>query len=93
MPDEIAEDVKRERERCAKLNEMLAEMHERSAARIRKKGEFVTYAFWPPFKKSVVTHPRWEKDARYVEACAHSLRAVANAIRKGADPDTMSRGF
>lgn len=78
-----------EAERCALLNEMLAGMHERSAAKIRKDGSFTVRAVWPLLKKHTVVSQRWEQRARDVEAAAHSLRTVAKCIREGFDPRTL----
>lgn len=76
-------------ERCSMLNDMLAGIHEASAARIRKAGEFTTRSIWPPFKKVTFVMPRAEKDAQIIEAAARSLRASAACMRAGYDPRTV----
>lgn len=82
----IVERVRDERERCALLCEMLASIHEASAARIRKEKTFTTRAIWPPFKLMTFVAPGAERDARVLERAAHGHRVVANCIRRGYDP-------
>lgn len=89
MLEAVAHGVAKERERCARLNEMLADMYCKSADRTRKEGEFTVRALWPLFKKIKVVGYRWERTARDIEAAAHSLRTVALCIRRGYDPDNV----
>ena len=80
-------EVMKERERCARLNEALAEKFEASAARVRVAGSFNTRSLWPPFRKITVIAEKWDRTARDIEAAARSLRTVAHCIREGYDPD------
>lgn len=81
--------VEAERERCAKLCEMLASIHEASACRWRTKGSYSTRALWPLFKKIVRVLPSHEKTARALEASANGPRVIARCIRAGYDPDKV----
>lgn len=83
--------IRRERERCALLCEMLAARHQSNANRLRVAGTYTTRAIWPPLKKLTRVVPKWEQGARDIEACVRSLRVVASCIRKGFDPcDVLS---
>lgn len=75
-----------ETERCALLNERLADIHEASATRTRKEGSYEVRALWPFGAKIVCVKPGWERNARIYEAAAHSLRTVARCVRAGHDP-------
>lgn len=81
IQDEIAEivagAVADERERCAKLCEMLADIMDHSAARIRAKG-----TRWSWFKPA----PGYERCAKDIDAAAAGHRTVAYCIRMGYDP-------
>src|ERR1035437_967467 len=72
-----------ERERCAKLNEMIAEIHEASARRMRELGSSRPL-FWPFGARRI--RPAWERSAQHQDGAARSLRVVANCIRIGYDP-------
>jgi hypothetical protein len=78
--------IDEERERCALNAEQLADIHEASAAKMRKDGSFVVRALWPFGKKVVCVRPAWENNARIIEAAAHGVRVVAAGIRSGYDP-------
>lgn len=73
--------VLEERERCAKLCEMLADRHQLSADRIRKEGTIEPMLWGKPY-----VHFKWERAAQGVEACIHSLRTIADCIHEGYDP-------
>lgn len=80
-----------ERERCALLNEALADIHQKSADKFRVLGRYTTRAIWPLFKKVTCVLPGHERAARDIENVVRSLRTVAECIRKGYDPRDKQR--
>jgi hypothetical protein len=80
LDSEVRHAVSKERERCAKLCEMLAAIQERSAACIRAKG-----VKWTWLKPT----PSYEKCALELEEVAKGHRTVAHCIRMGYDPDKV----
>lgn len=78
--------IEHERERCALLCEMRADISIASADRVRREGTFTVRAIWPPFKKVEHVAAKWEYNARVLEDVAKAFRVVADCIRKGYDP-------
>ena len=88
----VDEAVAAERERCAKLIDLRADITKVSATKIRARGTFnATQLTWhPPFFKSVsVVAHKWENAARDLEAVERAFRMMAGFIRAGTDPDTL----
>jgi hypothetical protein len=81
----VAEARRDETERCARLCEALAIVHETSAARTRRERTFTSRAIWPPGKLVTFVMPGAERDARALEAAADGHRTVARCIRLGYD--------
>jgi hypothetical protein len=75
-----------ERERCARLVEMRAEIARESARAIRKGGRFTVRTLWPFLTKREVVAPRYETAAREMDQVAIAFAVVAECIRKGYDP-------
>lgn len=78
-------DLEDERERCALLAEELAAIHVRSARRMRDHGQ--TRMFWVGPRYVI---PAIERDAKFLDTAAHSLRTVAHGIREGWDVRTLA---
>jgi hypothetical protein len=83
----IRKAVRQERERCAQLAEGLAELWDKSAAKMRAKGTYTTRALWPFLKLTTHVYPRYEEAARQFEMAANGIReAILNPVRKGWAP-------
>lgn len=79
---EIDAAIRDEAERGALLCEQLARIHELGTAKTRKDGSY--QGGW--LGRQTFVRPNWEKLAQCQEGSAHSLRVVADCIRKGYDP-------
>ncbi len=84
--------AKDDAERCALLCEQLAEIHTSGAIKTRTAGSYTVRALWPFGKLITVVKPGWEHLAQCQDGAAHSLRTVADCIRKGYDPRKLEQG-
>lgn len=94
--DELLTDaVNRERERCAKLVTLRADICRASARAMRNAGTFTgssLHLTWPFIRHPQFVAGKWEARAREMEAVADAFDMVARVIRDGIDPEAKING-